>query len=106
NGAQTWYDIVNSGTTTAVCSGGGFASSSTITVTCCLPNGCYDLRVFDTFGDGINPGGYLLKDASNRVIIDNANNGQYFTTLSEVRDAGNVPQSFCVPLGNDGLTAA
>ena len=105
NANQTTWSIVNSGTTTSVCSGGGYANSSTVIVNCCLPNGCYDLRVFDSFGDGINPGGYVLRDANNNRIIDNANNGAGFTTLSEVRNTSNVPVSFCVPTGTDALVS-
>ncbi len=101
NGAQTSYDVVLTGTSTVVCSGAGYASSSTITATCCLPNGCYDLRVFDSAGDGIAaPGGYVLHDANNKRIIDNDGNGAAFTTSSE------SPLGFCVPLGTDALQAS
>ena len=101
NGGQTSYDIVNIGTTTAVCSGSGFASNSTIPVTCCLPNGCYELRVFDSAGDGIVPGGYVLTDASGDRIIDNGSDG-VFTDLSQI--AGNL--GFCVPIGANELVAS
>jgi hypothetical protein len=100
NSSQTSYDIVNTGTTTVVCSGGGFASSSVVTASCCLPNGCYDLRVFDNAGDGITaPGGYVLRDASNNRIIDNDGNGNTFTSSSV------SPLGFCVPLGTGSLQA-
>ncbi len=107
HGNQTSWDIVSTGTTTpALCSGSGYANNSTILLTCCLPNGCYNLRVFDSFGDGINPGGYTLYDASNNRIIDNAGNGAGFTTLSQVRDVSNNPVSFCVPISTDALVNA
>ncbi len=99
NGAQTSWDIVNGGTTTVVCSGNGYASNSTITVSCCLADGCYDLQVFDSNGDGINPGGFVLTDANGKRIIDNAGNGAAFTALSK------VAVSFCVPLGGSALQA-
>ncbi len=99
NAAQiTWY-VMYTGTNTAVCSGNGLASSSTIALDCCLPNGCYDLVVTDDFGDGINPGGYVLRDGAGKRIIDNSNNGNTFTTLSL------SPLGFCVPLGADAMTA-
>ncbi|MBP7514115.1 MAG: T9SS type A sorting domain-containing protein, partial [Flavobacteriales bacterium] len=101
NGAQTSYEVVLTGTSTVVCSGAGYASSSTITATCCLPNGCYDLRVFDSAGDGIAaPGGYVLRDANNKRIIDNDGNGATFTSSSI------SPLGFCVPLGSGALDAA
>ncbi len=73
---------------------------------CCLANGCYDLRVYDSFGDGINPGGYVLTDVSGNRIIDNSNNGPNFSTLSEVLDATSTPVSFCLPTGTDALVPA
>ncbi|MBK8339286.1 MAG: T9SS type A sorting domain-containing protein [Flavobacteriales bacterium] len=99
NAVQTTWNIVSSGTQNVACSGGGFANNSTITVTCCLPNGCYDLQVFDSMGDGINPGGFVLRDANNNRILDNANNGAAFTSLSK------AATSFCVPLGTDAMAA-
>ena len=101
--SQTTWDIATSITNVVVCSGGGYANNSTINVQCCLPNGCYDLRVYDSFGDGINPGGYVLRDAASNRIIDNFGNGPNFTTLSEVRDVTNTPVSFCVPIGADAM---
>ncbi len=100
NAAQiTWY-VMLTGTNTEVCTGDGLASSSTIALDCCLPNGCYDLVVTDDFGDGINPGGYVLRDGSGKRIIDNAGNGAGFTSLS-LSHLG-----FCVPLGTDALMAS
>ncbi len=99
NGPQTSWDIVQSGTSSAICNGSGYASISTIFADCCLPNGCYDLRVFDSFGDGINPGGFVLRDAAGKRIIDNTGNGSAFTSSSM------SPLGFCVPLGNDALQA-
>lgn len=99
NGPQTSWDIVQSSTTSAMCSGSGYASSSAIFADCCLPNGCYDLRVFDSFGDGISPGGFVLRDASGKRIIDNTGNGNAFASSSQ------SPLGFCVPLGNDALQA-
>ena len=100
-GSESSYDIVLTGTSTVVCNGSGFANSSTITATCCLPNGCYDLRVFDSAGDGIaNPGGYALRDPANRRTIDNDGNGSAFSSSSV------SPLGFCVPLGAGTLQAA
>ena len=45
-------------------SGSGYADNDQVTETCCPPDGCYRLRVLDSFGDGMsNPGGgYVLRD--------------------------------------------
>ncbi|MBK8950948.1 MAG: T9SS type A sorting domain-containing protein [Flavobacteriales bacterium] len=93
-----WY-VMLTGTNTAVCSGNGLANNSTIVVNCCLGNGCCDLVIADSFGDGILGGGYVLRDASNNRIVDNAGNGSNFTTLS-LSHLG-----FCVPLSSDALVA-
>ncbi len=104
--SETTWEILPSGSPNPVCNGNGYASNSTIAITCCLPNGCYDLRVFDSFGDGIlSPGGYDLRDASNQRIVDNNGNGSTFTTLSQVTNGNSSPWSFCVPLGTDALVA-
>jgi hypothetical protein len=63
--------------------------------------------VFDSFGDGIlSPGGYVLKDAASRRIVDNNGNGSAFTTLSQVTNTNGTPWSFCVPIGTDALVPA
>ncbi|MBK9196283.1 MAG: T9SS type A sorting domain-containing protein [Flavobacteriales bacterium] len=96
---ETSWDIVVFGTNNVVCSGSGYSNLSTITEQCCLADGCYDLRVFDSFGDGINPGGFVLRDENNNRILDNANDG-IFGTVSK------APGGFCLPLGTDQLTVA
>ena len=100
NANQTSWDIVITSSISVVCSGTGYANNSTIVVGCCLPNGCYDLRVFDSFGDGINPGGYVLRDAANNRIIDSFGNGSTFTSTSF------SALGFCVPLGSGTLHPA
>jgi hypothetical protein len=85
-----------------LCSGGPYADGFQLNITesCCLPEGCYALRVFDSAGDGIlngSNGGYQLRLASdNRRIIDNQRNGG-FGSLSQI--TGNA-YSFCVPIGD------
>ncbi len=97
-GTQTSYDIVAQGSTAAMCSGSGMASGSVITADCCLPNGCYDLHVYDSAGDGISaPGGFVLQTATGKRIIDNTGNGAYFVSTSS------SPLGFCMPLGTDAL---
>ncbi|HMQ76962.1 MAG TPA: choice-of-anchor I family protein [Flavobacteriales bacterium] len=97
---QLSWNIVIGNTQTVVCSGSGLPASTTFTATCCLADGCYDLQVLDSFGDGIAGGGFVLRDANGERIIDNSNNGGSFTSLSK------APLGFCLPLGSDRLTAA
>jgi hypothetical protein len=97
---QTTWGIYSTVTGSSVCSGGAYANHTTITAECCLGNGCYDLRVFDTMGDGIVPGGFSLATLSGKRILDNVANGSGFTFTSQ------VGSSFCLPIGTHELTAA
>jgi hypothetical protein len=102
NAAQTTWEVVPQGGGAAVCSGVGMTNNSSFAYNCCLPSGCYSLRVLDSFGDGMNSGptgGYVLRDANNARIIDNAGDG-IFTFTSQAADV------FCVPISADALTAA
>ena len=94
------------GTSTAVCSGSGYLNNQTITLDCCLPNGCYELRVFDSAGDGMANGpigGYVLRaaGAGNKRIIDNGGDGIFTTTSTIANNLG-----FCVPIGTDAPVAS
>ncbi len=101
---ETSWDIVPFGNTIPVCSGSGYPNNATVTVDCCLLDGCYDLNVYDSFGDGISlpPGGYRLwsNGVGGERIIDNWGNGGNFTYVSS---AGSP---FCLPMGTDVLTYA
>ncbi|QQR87272.1 MAG: T9SS type A sorting domain-containing protein [Flavobacteriales bacterium] len=101
NGNQTSWEIVPVGGGAALCQGSGFASNSSIDSDCCLADGCYRLLVYDSFGDGMTTGGYVLRDANGEMIIDNAGNGG-FTSMSAIANNG----GFCLPMGVDHLIAA
>jgi hypothetical protein len=67
---QSWgyeisWELVNSLTDEVVGSGSGYGSWSTTTHELCLPDGCYELHMYDSWGDGWN-GGYYM------VITENA----------------------------------
>jgi len=102
NGNETTWEILPAGSSNAVCSGGPYADNSLIFETCCLPNGCYELQVFDAMGDGMftgTNGGYrLFESTSGSRIIDNSQDGQ-FGALSAI--ANNT--AWCLPVGNDRL---
>lgn len=64
-------------------------AGQTVLDTFCLPNGCYNFRILDSYGDGIccayGAGSYTLRNAANQVI---ATGGQF--GAEEIK-------SFCVP---------
>ena len=100
NGNQTTWEILAQGSLTVMCNGGGYPSNATATGTCCVPEGCYILRVYDSAGDGMasgTNGGYILRTSpDNERIIDNRNN-----FLSGSVSAISGDQAFCLPLGTD-----
>ena len=98
--AQTSWEIIPEGGGAPVCTGvGSYAANTEITETCCLPQGCFALRVLDSAGDGVTNGGYILTEQStSKRIIDNRDN---FSTGSVSAISG--AQGFCLPLGNDRL---
>jgi len=70
----------------AVLSGGGYSGSnnnSTITESACLPEGCYDFVINDTYGDGIccsyGRGAYSVTDAAGTIL---ASGGEYASSES------------------------
>ncbi|MCB9163298.1 MAG: T9SS type A sorting domain-containing protein [Flavobacteriales bacterium] len=81
--------------------------TSPITENCCLPVGCYRLRVMDSGGDGFVSGGitggYQLRESGpiGRRIIDNL--GNFSSGSSSAIAATYENGAFCVPVGNDGL---
>ena len=103
--SQTTWDVIPLGGGTPLCTGAGFANNNTFGYNCCLPDGCYELRVFDSAGDGIangSIGGYALsQSAGNKRIIDNSGDGIFTSTSTIANNLG-----FCVPLGNDAVLAA
>jgi hypothetical protein len=100
NGAQTTWDIIPEGGGTALCSGGPYpgVNNSTLGEQCCLADGCYELRVFDSAGDGMSTGGYVLKEGgtSGRRIIDNEGDGVFGSVST-------IGRGFCLPVGDDRL---
>ena len=102
--SETSWEVIPDGGGPALCSGSGYADNDQVTETCCLPDGCYRLRVLDSFGDGMsNPGGgYVLRDVNGKRIIDNTDGGAGFTSVSALAN----DQVFCLPLGTDQVIGA
>ena len=83
NGGTSW-EIGPIGGGTPVCNGSGYAPNSTNVASCTVPDGCYELRVFDQGGDGMccmtGLGGYVLRTAAGLRIIDAAQQGIFAGT--------------------------
>ncbi|MBL7952327.1 MAG: lamin tail domain-containing protein [Flavobacteriales bacterium] len=111
NSAQVGWEIIYQNDGTVVCSGGTLSTpyingiTTPITEPCCLPVGCFRLRVHDSGGDGFVSGGvtggYQLREsgANGRRIIDNFGNfsSGSLSGIANTFDNG----AFCVPMGND-----
>jgi hypothetical protein len=97
NGQDITWEVLHNGG--IILSGGGvdFPNDGVVTEFFCLPNACYNLRVYDAGGDGIAGGGYTLRTSgvNGDRIIDNAGN---FTSGS-VSAIGSGASQFCFPLG-------
>ncbi|MBL7938887.1 MAG: T9SS type A sorting domain-containing protein [Flavobacteriales bacterium] len=101
------WEIVDQNVNTVICAGGtedvpySTGITAPIVETCCLPAGCYRLRVYDSAGDGFaSGGGYQLRETfdQQRRIIDNTGN---FTTGSTSALANTYENgAFCVPIGD------
>ncbi|MEZ4791149.1 MAG: T9SS type A sorting domain-containing protein [Flavobacteriales bacterium] len=90
------YQVLDETGTTTVLSGNNPVPTNSIgTLTLCLPDGCYQLRVTDAAGDGLL--GYVLREmgADGRRLIDNRFNMS--DGVSAIANGG----SFCVPMSDD-----
>jgi len=111
NSNQIGWEILDQNSDLVLCSGGApgepypYGITSPIAPDCCLPVGCYRLRVLDAGGDGFVgggiTGGYQLRESgmNGRRIIDNMGNftGGATSTLAATYDNG----AFCLPVGDD-----
>jgi len=100
-GSQVAWELLSADGATRYCTGTPYPDAEqTFTGGCCVPNGCYRLRVTDAGGDGIAGGGYILRetDGSGRRIIDAKG---AFDGGSESAIANG--EGFCLPIGTDRL---
>lgn len=96
SGSQTTWKLLNTDNV-VVKTGGPYADGDTmVTETICVPAGCFKLKVFDSNGDGISGGGYVLTNGSGDRIIDADGT---FGALSFAKT------QFCLPLGAPHLIA-
>ncbi|MBK7384821.1 MAG: T9SS type A sorting domain-containing protein [Flavobacteriales bacterium] len=108
-GGETSWEVVPAGGGAALCGGGPgiYPGNAIYPIACCLPDGCYELHVYDTFGDGMVTGGftggYTLRMLSGQRIIDNRNNYGDFAAGSSYESTMSATPGFCLPMGNDRL---
>jgi hypothetical protein len=106
DGSEVSWEIVTL-TDVVVCEGGDYpVEADIITANCCLAQGCYRLRVFDSAGDGFGTaGGYQLRtlgsDPTDIRIIDNLGNFTNLTANGSLSAIGNGPSAFCFPFAAD-----
>lgn len=103
NSSETTWQLIEQGTDISVCAGEGYPDGvSAITESCCLPDGCYRLVVYDAAGDGMvsngTTGGYILQSPSDaQRLIDNRFNFDGVFNGSQSAIAGS--EGFCLPMG-------
>ena len=83
---ETSWTVTNANNN-IVASGGTYGSQpdgSTVSVTLCLVDGCYDFNIYDAYGDGIccgyGNGSYSVTDANNNVLAAGGNFGSSQST--------------------------
>ncbi len=98
--AQTSWVIIPLSGGAPVCSGSGYANSTTRTLFCPITSGEYKLVVLDAAGDGMccnyGNGGYLLRTSDDLRIIDNTADGIF-------ADSSRVSMGFSLPVGDDRI---
>jgi hypothetical protein len=105
-GETTWTVVNSSGTTVA--SGGSYSGAgSTITEDLCLPNGCYDFTIFDSYGDGIccsyGNGSYSLTDGSTVLASGGSFGNSEATNFCVGSTPPPPPPSYC---GSEGSNSS
>ena len=73
-----------------------YADTTTYYDTICLPNGCYNFNMFDTYGDGWQGGSYQLIDSLGNVISSGNLQGNYFFGTNLFGINGNCPILGCM----------
>lgn len=94
-GAVTYEVLDETGSVTILSGDNPVPANEVGEVSLCLPDGCYQLRVTDSAGDGLL--GYVLRESGEdgRRIIDNS--GNMITGVSALANG----ETFCVPIGDD-----
>ena len=69
-----------------------YLDSTTYLIDVCLPDGCYDFNMFDTYGDGWQGGSYVLVDSLGSVI----SSGNLQGSFSSGSNLFNLNTSLCL----------
>ncbi|MCW5900684.1 MAG: T9SS type A sorting domain-containing protein [Flavobacteriales bacterium] len=107
--SETSWAIIDDNTNLTVASGGTYPGqpNAIITEQVCVDNGCFRLEVYDSFGDGMESGGfiggYTLRTLAGDRIIDNRNNFSDFNDGDTEESTLAAGESWCLPLGTDRL---
>ena len=85
-GETTWTITDDQGT--VLFSGGPYSETqSTFSLDACLPAGCYDLTVFDSYGDGLQyqgvVGNYTLSDNQGNVLVSMVAGGNFGASATD-----------------------
>jgi hypothetical protein len=100
-GSEVTWVLYDETETLVIDAGGPYAdgqAGSVVVEELCVATGCYHLVLLDAGGDGIDGGGYVLRDAQGRRIIDAT--GAFG---AQSRIGGSVNRAFCVPTNNLGM---
>ena len=100
-GSEVTWTLFDETGTLVIDEGGPYAdgqAGTTVVEDLCVAAGCYRLVVADEGGDGISGGGYVLRDAQGRRLIDASG---AFSATSAI--GGAVNREICVPTNNLGL---
>jgi hypothetical protein len=101
NGNETTWQIVDASNNAVIGSGGPYGNNSTTTENVCIPlAGCFNLIVTDAGANGISGGGWVLRNPAGERVIDNAGNGDGFSSTAQ------VSEPFCATTGTDRLLAS
>ena len=110
----TW--TITDANNSVVHSGNGYTTANngtTQSLNFCLPTGCYDFNIYDSYGDGIccawGQGSYTLTDASNAVL---ASGGSFtssehsnFCVGGATNPCGNFSTSFTYSVAANGVVS-
>ena len=95
---ETSWAVFPEGSSEAIAEGDGYSGQSTATESICLPDGCFDLVVYDSYGDGMccayapYDGGYTLTGPDGAVVASGGSFGDSETT------------AFCSPCTSPDVT--
>lgn len=73
---------------------GSFASQTTLVFDMCLPDGCFNLNINDSFGDGVNGTAYGCSTDGNYVLTDAG--GNVLVQMASANFGFGIQHAFCV----------